>query len=81
MVLVYAIVLSIVLHFGLLYIPFFQNLFAVIPLNWNEWKAVLMISLPVMYVSLSLSLSLSLTIIPTCNCRRRCRRLFMLTGG
>ena len=48
MVLVYAITLSMVLHFGLLYIPFFQNLFSVLPLNWNEWRAVLLISLPVM---------------------------------
>ena len=48
MVLVYAIMLSMVLHFGLLYIPFLQSLFAIVPLDWNEWKAVLLISLPVM---------------------------------
>lgn len=49
MVLVYAISLSMVLHFALLYIPFLQGLFAIVPLNWNEWQAVILISLPVMY--------------------------------
>lgn len=56
MKLIYAITLSMVLHFGLLYIPFFQKLFSVLPLNWNEWQAVLLISLPVMYVLISRSL-------------------------
>jgi len=48
MVLVYAITLSMVLHFALLYTPFLQGLFSIVPLNWNEWKAVLLISAPVM---------------------------------
>ncbi|KAJ4318349.1 hypothetical protein N0V94_004479 [Neodidymelliopsis sp. IMI 364377] len=47
MMLVYAICLSMALHFALLYIPFLQGLFSVIPLDWNEWKAVLYISLPI----------------------------------
>ncbi|KAF9692319.1 hypothetical protein EKO04_009438 [Ascochyta lentis] len=47
MMLVYAICLSMALHFALLYVPFLQGLFSVIPLNWNEWKAVLYISLPI----------------------------------
>lgn len=50
MILVYAITLSMVLHFALLYIPFLQGLFSIVPLNWNEWRAVLLISAPVMYV-------------------------------
>ncbi|KAI9670361.1 MAG: hypothetical protein M1817_004404 [Caeruleum heppii] len=50
MVLVYAITLSMVLHFALLYIPFLQGLFAIVPLNWNEWRAVLLISLPVIII-------------------------------
>jgi hypothetical protein len=50
MVLVYAITLSMVLHFALLYTPFLQTLFSIIPLNWNEWKAVIYISSPVMWV-------------------------------
>ena len=48
MVLVYAITLSMVLHFAILYTPFLQALFAIVPLNWSEWKAVLFISIPVM---------------------------------
>jgi Ca2+ transporting ATPase len=27
--------------------PFRQNLFVITPLNWDEWKAVLYISLPI----------------------------------
>lgn len=51
MMLVYAIMLSMALHFALLYTPILQTLFSIVPLNWNEWKAVLLISAPVMYVS------------------------------
>lgn len=53
MILVYAITLSMVLHFGILYIPFLQSLFSIVALNWNEWKAVLFISIPVMSVLLA----------------------------
>lgn len=48
MMLVYAIALSMALHFALLYTPFLQTLFSILPLNWAEWKAVLIISAPVM---------------------------------
>jgi Ca2+ transporting ATPase len=48
MILVYAICLSMALHFALLYVPFLQGLFSVVGLNWNEWKAVLYISAPIM---------------------------------
>lgn len=48
MMLVYAITLSMALHFALLYIPFLQGLFSIIPMNWVEWQAVLVISAPVM---------------------------------
>ena len=48
MVLVYAITLSMALHFAILYVPFLQGLFSIVPLNWHEWKAVLLISVPVM---------------------------------
>ncbi|KYK55395.1 putative calcium P-type ATPase [Drechmeria coniospora] len=47
MMLVYAIALSMALHFALLYTPFLRTLFAILPLNWTEWKAVLVISAPV----------------------------------
>ncbi|KAL8730446.1 MAG: hypothetical protein Q9166_004084 [cf. Caloplaca sp. 2 TL-2023] len=48
--LVFAISLSMALHFILLYVPFFQGLFAIVPLNWNEWKAVIWISIPVIFI-------------------------------
>jgi Ca2+ transporting ATPase len=48
MMLVYAIALSMALHFALLYTPFLQVLFSILPLNWVEWQAVLVISAPVM---------------------------------
>ena len=48
MILVYAITLSMALHFALLYTPVLQSLFSIVPLNWTEWGAVLLISLPVM---------------------------------
>ncbi|KAL8914583.1 MAG: hypothetical protein Q9171_000764 [Xanthocarpia ochracea] len=48
--LVFAISLSMALHFILLYVPFFQGLFGIVPLNWNEWKAVLWISVPVILI-------------------------------
>ena len=48
MMLVYAIMLSMALHFALLYLPFLQGLFSVVPLDWSEWKAVLLISAPIM---------------------------------
>ncbi|KJR80589.1 Ca2+ transporting ATPase, sarcoplasmic/endoplasmic reticulum [Sporothrix schenckii 1099-18] len=50
MILVYAISLSMALHFALLYIPFLQTLFSILPLNWNEWKAVLVLSAPVVLI-------------------------------
>ncbi len=48
MMLVYAISLSMALHFALLYTPVLQTLFSILPLNWNEWQAVMVISIPVM---------------------------------
>ncbi|OAA64450.1 endoplasmic reticulum calcium P-type ATPase [Niveomyces insectorum RCEF 264] len=50
MMLVYAIALSMALHFALLYTPFLQTLFSILPLNWNEWKAVLVLSAPVILI-------------------------------
>ena len=50
MKLVYAITLSMVLHLTILYVPLLQTLFQVAPLGLDEWKAVLWISVPVMYV-------------------------------
>ncbi|CAG8308980.1 unnamed protein product [Penicillium salamii] len=48
--LIYAITLSMGLHFAILYVPFLQNLFNILPLDWNEWQAVLVISAPVILI-------------------------------
>ncbi|KAE9406381.1 calcium-transporting ATPase [Gymnopus androsaceus JB14] len=48
--LVAAITLSMGLHFMILYTPFFTTLFAITPLNWTEWKAVLYFSAPVILI-------------------------------
>ena len=45
--LVGAIVLSMVLHMMILYVPYFRELFSITPLNQTEWLAVLGISFPV----------------------------------
>lgn len=50
MVLVYAIALSMFLHFGLLYTPFLQSLFGILPLDVKEWTAVIAISAPVILI-------------------------------
>jgi len=34
----------------ILYTPFFTTLFAITPLNWTEWKAVLYFSAPVIVI-------------------------------
>ncbi|KZV91085.1 calcium ATPase, partial [Exidia glandulosa HHB12029] len=48
--LVGAIALSMALHIAILYIPFFTTLFAITPLNWEEWRAVLWMSAPVLVI-------------------------------
>ncbi|KAN0107161.1 calcium ATPase [Russula decolorans] len=48
--LVAAITLSMVLHVAILYIPFLTSLFAIAPLDWIEWKAVLLLSAPVVLI-------------------------------
>lgn len=47
MYLIYAIALSTVLHLAILYIPWLQVLFETVPLNQEEWLAVVWISSPV----------------------------------
>lgn len=42
-----AIGLSMALHMMILYVPYFRDLFAIVPLNRAEWVAVLSISFPV----------------------------------
>jgi len=48
--LVAAITLSMVLHVAILYVPFLTSLFAIAPLDWIEWKAVLLLSAPVVLI-------------------------------
>ncbi|GJJ68970.1 P-type Ca2+ transporter type 2A [Entomortierella parvispora] len=50
MYLVFSIILSMALHFMILYVPFFSQLFMILPLNAEEWKAVVLISLPVIFI-------------------------------
>ncbi|KAG9562772.1 calcium ATPase, partial [Aureobasidium melanogenum] len=50
MMLVYAICLSMALHFALLYIPFLQGIFGIVPLGMEEWKLVLGWSAPIILI-------------------------------
>jgi len=45
-----AVLLSIVLHFCILYIPFLYKIFVIVPLNFEEWMGVLAISFPVIII-------------------------------
>ncbi|ORX91705.1 Ca-transporting ATPase [Basidiobolus meristosporus CBS 931.73] len=50
MYLVVAIIISMVLHMMILYVPFFTSLFSITALNWEEWQAVLWISFPIIVI-------------------------------
>ncbi|KAJ9109076.1 hypothetical protein QFC21_000404 [Naganishia friedmannii] len=45
-----SIALSMALHFMILYVPFLSSIFQIIPLNWDEWMAVLWISAPIILI-------------------------------
>lgn len=48
--LILAILLSMALHFIILYVPWFSNLFNVLPLNKDEWVAIIVLSVPVIVI-------------------------------
>jgi Ca2+ transporting ATPase len=48
--LIFAILLSLGLHFMILYVPFLRDLFVVTPLNVQEWKGVMLFSAPVIVI-------------------------------
>lgn len=50
MILIYAITLSMLLHFALLYTPILQGIFGIVPLGWEEWKIVLAWSAPIVVI-------------------------------
>jgi len=45
-----AISTSILLHCVILYVPFFEQIFNTVPLNWNDWLLVLRFSFPVLLI-------------------------------
>jgi Ca2+-transporting ATPase len=48
--LIVAMMVSFGLHFVILYIPFFADIFNVTALDWEDWKLVLAFSLPVILI-------------------------------
>lgn len=50
MILVYAICLSMALHFALLYTPILQGVFGIVPLDLEGWKIVLCWSAPIIVI-------------------------------
>lgn len=50
MILVYAITLSMALHFILVYTPALQGIFGIVPLGWPEWQIVLTWSAPIILI-------------------------------
>jgi Ca2+-transporting ATPase len=48
--LIVAIFGSIGSHMFILYIPFMNNIFGILPLNFHEWMLVLAFSVPVIFV-------------------------------
>ncbi|KAJ3206868.1 hypothetical protein HDU67_007886 [Dinochytrium kinnereticum] len=68
--LVFAVALSMLLHFMILYVPFFNEIFSINPLVWEEWKWVLIISAPVVIVDEGLKLVSRLFVTPVSQTKR-----------
>jgi Ca2+ transporting ATPase len=50
MVLVFAITLSMILHFIIIYTPVLAMVFSTVPLGWDEWQIVLGWSIPIIFI-------------------------------
>jgi len=48
--LILACMASVLVHFTILYIPFFAKIFAVCPLDWHDWVLVMYFSFPVIII-------------------------------
>lgn len=48
--LIVAIFFSVSLHCAILYIPFFNKIFGIMPLDAQEWGLVLIFSIPVVFI-------------------------------
>ncbi len=48
--LIVAIIFSMTLHFVILYIPFFNKIFGIVPLDIKEWTLVVIFSIPVVVI-------------------------------
>lgn len=59
-----AIALSMLLHFAILYTPWLALLFSVTGLSWPEWRAVLLLSFPVIIVDELLKLFSRVVVVP-----------------
>lgn len=48
--LIFAIGMSMTLHCMICYIPFFENVFNTVPLSFQDWILVLLVSIPVVLI-------------------------------
>lgn len=70
MMLVYAIALSMALHFALLYTPLLQSIFGIVPLGWSEWAIVVGWSVPILFIDEGLKFVERGWFMPTADLRR-----------
>ena len=75
MMLVYAITLSMALHFILLYTPILQSVFGIVPLNWDEWQIVLGWSAPIILIDEALKYIERGWFMPTTGAVKRAKKI------